>query len=278
MKKKYIYADGQVLAQHDVPDNNEKYFYLHDRLDSVRLVIDDTGAAKNSYTYNPFGEMFPTECNETVTNPFKFTGQFYDSEISQYYLRARMYDPQLMRFTSRDPVSGKFREPMTLHKYLYCLNDPVDYTDPTGESLLVDVLLTTSIWAAENAPTLAVGALAMIYTNALVHSSAYQQISLAFAASASDATRDLGHAMAAQWNKMEKMIYNHNQQYKDNWMGNLNLPPGTAKIITIASVLLYAAYEFGDDVVEYIESYREYFEKWLYGNDTPSVTTPPPSP
>jgi hypothetical protein len=95
LKKKYIYADGQILAQHDVPDNNKKYFYLHDRLGSVRLVIDDTGAAKNSYMYNPFGEMFPTECSENVnvTNPFKFTGQYYDSEIGQYYLRARPFSP-----------------------------------------------------------------------------------------------------------------------------------------------------------------------------------------
>jgi hypothetical protein len=43
LKKKYIYGNSQILAQHDVPDNNEVYFYLHDRLGSVRLVIDDIG-------------------------------------------------------------------------------------------------------------------------------------------------------------------------------------------------------------------------------------------
>lgn len=43
-----------------------------------------------------------------------------------------MYDPPLMRFTSRYPVFGKFEEPMTLHKYLYCLNDPINKIDPTG--------------------------------------------------------------------------------------------------------------------------------------------------
>lgn len=29
----------------------EKYFYLHDRLGSVRMVVDDTGTVQN--TYNP---------------------------------------------------------------------------------------------------------------------------------------------------------------------------------------------------------------------------------
>jgi len=131
--KTYIYADSQILCQHDVPDNNKRYFYLHDRLGSVREIIDTDGDIVNSYTYNPFGEMFPSECNESVSNPFKFTGQWFDSEIEQYYLRARMYDPMLMRFTARDPVYGGFKEPMTLHKYLYCLNDPVNRTDLSGK-------------------------------------------------------------------------------------------------------------------------------------------------
>jgi hypothetical protein len=37
-----------------------------------------------------------------------------------------------MRFTSRDPVFGKFEQPMTLHKYLYCQNDPINRIDSTG--------------------------------------------------------------------------------------------------------------------------------------------------
>jgi len=131
LKKSYVYANGQVLCQYD-PAEPERYFYIHDRLGSVRLVADSNGTVRNSYTYNPFGEMFATECAETVYNPFKFTGQWWDDEISQYYLRARMYDPVFMRFTSRDPVRGKFNRPMTLHPYLYCGSDPVNKIDLDG--------------------------------------------------------------------------------------------------------------------------------------------------
>jgi RHS repeat-associated protein len=130
--KTYVYANSQILAQHNGNYNAPRYFYLHDRLGSFRLVINSAGDVNNTYTYNPFGEMFASECNETVSNQFKFTGQFYDSETGQYYLRARMYDPPLMRFISRDPVFGKFEEPLTLHKYLYCLNNPINRIDPTG--------------------------------------------------------------------------------------------------------------------------------------------------
>ncbi len=131
--KTYIYADSQILAQHDGNSSDPRYFYLHDRLGSIREIIDTDGDVVNSYTYDPFGESFDTECAENVSNPFKFTGQWFDSEIEQYYLRARQYDPALMRFTERDPVNGKYQEPLTLHKYLYCNNDSINKKDPSGE-------------------------------------------------------------------------------------------------------------------------------------------------
>jgi len=98
LEKTYFYAGPQVIAQ--VDSSGSKYFYLHDRLGSVRMVVGSNGKAENTYTYNPFGKDFATEVNENIANPFKFTGQWYDSEIAQYYLRARMYDPLLMRFSS----------------------------------------------------------------------------------------------------------------------------------------------------------------------------------
>ena len=55
-------------------------------------------------------------------NSFRFTDQFYDADLDQYYLRARQYSPDLSRFTARDPYPGQFNEPATLHAYLYCLN------------------------------------------------------------------------------------------------------------------------------------------------------------
>ena len=141
MKYSYIYTPGgQILAQQAYntgakPDEpNEMYFYIHDRLGSVRLVISDAADVNNSYTYSPSGEMFASECTETIYNPFLFTGQLFDREIQQYYLRARMYSPYLGIFTSRDPVKGKRKDPMTLHTYLYCINDPVNNIDISGEN------------------------------------------------------------------------------------------------------------------------------------------------
>jgi RHS repeat-associated protein len=72
-------------------------------LGSVRLVIDSSGHVKNRYTYNPFGELHATETEENILNPFKYTGQYFDSETGLYYFINRIYDPYLSRFTAYDP-------------------------------------------------------------------------------------------------------------------------------------------------------------------------------
>ena len=130
-------SKGQIVAQHYGDHTAGRYFYLHDRLGSVRLIIDSSGNVKNRYTYKPFGEVFTAETEETIGNPFGFTGQWYDAEIGEYFLRARMYDPHINRFTGRDPVFGEFQEPLTLHKYLYCGNNPINFTDINGKWALM---------------------------------------------------------------------------------------------------------------------------------------------
>ena len=128
--KTYMYANSQIIAQHNGSHEADLYFYLHDRLGSVREIIDTSADVQQLYTYDPFGDLI--ESDGSFDNPFMFTGQWYDDEIDQYYLRARMYDPVIMRFTGRDPVNGEFTEPMILHKYLYCLNNPINGIDPQG--------------------------------------------------------------------------------------------------------------------------------------------------
>ena len=109
LENSYVYANAQILVQY-THNANETFYYVHDRLGSVRLMVDYDGTdvgAVNIYTYNPFGDHYSAGVSETAYNPFQFTGQWYDAEINQYYLRARQYDPNIMRFTARDPVKGK---------------------------------------------------------------------------------------------------------------------------------------------------------------------------
>ena len=48
------------------------------------------------------------------------------------YLRARWYDATVGRFTSPDPVAPHLSYPQSINAYVYVLNNPVNYTDPSG--------------------------------------------------------------------------------------------------------------------------------------------------
>ncbi len=56
-----------------------------------------------------------------------YTGQQYDRETGQYYLRARYYNPVVGRFLQEDTYHGD-----GLNLYAYCANNPVVYYDPGG--------------------------------------------------------------------------------------------------------------------------------------------------
>ena len=132
--KTYVHASNQIIAQHDGDYTPDRYFYLHDRLGSVRQIINSSGDVANCYYYTPWGSVTGSESDETVSNWYGWAGYLSDEEIGSYYCNARQYNAA--RFMTRDPVAGKFKEPMTLHKYLYCLNDPSNRIDPTGETSL----------------------------------------------------------------------------------------------------------------------------------------------
>jgi hypothetical protein len=42
-------------------------------------------------------------------------------------------DPELGRFISLDLELGKLSQPQSMNRYVYCANNPLRFTDPTGE-------------------------------------------------------------------------------------------------------------------------------------------------
>ena len=98
----------------------------------------------NSYAYSPWGEIRTQ--TESVTNPIKYAGEYYDDELDMLYLRARYYDPQIGRFISLDAERGSIQNPMDMNRYVYCRNNPIKYVDPTGMHLTYDLWN----WAEDN--------------------------------------------------------------------------------------------------------------------------------
>lgn len=60
---------------------------------------------------------------------YNFTGRENDDFLGQMYYRARMYDPQLGRFTSEDPIGFSGGD---INLYGYVKNKPMSSRDPFG--------------------------------------------------------------------------------------------------------------------------------------------------
>jgi RHS repeat-associated protein len=101
-------------------------FYLANDLGSILALTDDSGAVTTTYTYGPFGA---TTINGASTNPVQFTGRENDGH-DLYYYRARYYQPSHGRFLSEDPLGFGGGDP---NFYAYVFNNPINYSDPSGE-------------------------------------------------------------------------------------------------------------------------------------------------
>ncbi|MCH8015843.1 MAG: hypothetical protein IH917_04375 [Acidobacteria bacterium] len=106
---------------------NETFFYHADGLGSVSELTNIAGTAVETYAYDSFGQI--SQQIGTLGNPFTYTAREFDSDSSLYFYRARYYDSNTGRFITKDPRLIDSQ----LNLYPYVRNNPVRFTDPSGE-------------------------------------------------------------------------------------------------------------------------------------------------
>jgi large repetitive protein len=112
-------------------------FYEKDGLGSTTALTNISGSVTSTYAYDAFGN--PISFTGSEVNNYLYAGEQYDSNLSEYYLRARYYDTATGRFTRKDTFEGFQEIPLSLHKYLYTNGNPVNGTDPSGLTNLAEV-------------------------------------------------------------------------------------------------------------------------------------------
>ena len=103
------------------------HYYLKDHQGNNRVVINQNGTVEETNHYYPFGGVFAS----TNIQPYKYNGKELDTKkgLNWYDYRARHYDAALGRFTTVDPLAEKY---YSISSYVYCLNNPIKYVDPSG--------------------------------------------------------------------------------------------------------------------------------------------------
>lgn len=141
----FLYRNGEILTEFDgdsapikrylrgiglsyiqAQDNNY-HTYHQDEQGSTAYIAGQDNVVENCYQYDAFGNFL--ERKERFSNRILYTGQQYDQETGQYYLRARYYNPVVGRFLQEDTYRGD-----GLNLYAYCANNPVIYYDPSGHA------------------------------------------------------------------------------------------------------------------------------------------------
>jgi len=161
-RREFLYDGGNVVAEYrggvqvarytqglglDQPlmvrQGGHTYFYHTDGLGSVVALSDETGHVVQRYGYDAWGNLRTAVgpfalAGAGLVNRFTYAARELDVESGLYHQRARAYDPALGRFLQKDESQGRLGNPLTQNRYVYALDTPVNATDPTGRTALIE--------------------------------------------------------------------------------------------------------------------------------------------
>lgn len=137
---KYVRGINLVFAETGAGQS----FYLFNGHGDVVQLTDITGIVVKAYDYDAFGNE--SNIDPADTNPFRYCGEYFDSETGTYYLRARYCAPVVGRFITEDTLSSQrvklaygqeVDDPLGLNMNTYCAANPVRYIDTDGHAFML---------------------------------------------------------------------------------------------------------------------------------------------
>jgi RHS repeat-associated protein len=142
-------GDGLVAVYVKQAGQADKIYYVcTDHLESIIKLVDANGTEVFKASYDAWGRQM------VANNSFAFhrgyTGHEHLAEFGLINMNGRMYDPVLGRFLSPDPYVQSPLFSQNFNRYAYCLNNPLLYTDPTGEYFGIDDLIAAAIGGVVN--------------------------------------------------------------------------------------------------------------------------------
>ena len=136
----YIYGGDGLAAIFEMDRSNPNLYYIHkDHLGSYQSVTNNNGTLVDKYSFGPWGARRDTTDWSLTNVPTEFlfdrgfTGHEHLDEFNLINMNGRVYDPILGRFLSPDNYIQMPDYTQNLNRYSYALNNPLIYTDPTGE-------------------------------------------------------------------------------------------------------------------------------------------------
>ncbi len=146
IKEEQFYGDQGAVAFFSVADAII-HFAHDDATGTQRMRTDNVGSPPSSpatakFASLPFGEVNGSSGSDLDPSHFAWLdqdGTFSASSLGLQHATFREYNSIQGRWMSPDPYSGSYDEtnPQSLNRYSYVMNNPLGYTDPTGQCGIV---------------------------------------------------------------------------------------------------------------------------------------------
>ena len=108
------------------------YWFINDHLGTPQKVVDADQVVVWDGSQEPFGNT--TVSADTLSNKFRFPGQYFDTESNLHYNYHRYYDPSIGRYLRADPIGLAGMDP---NLYGYVLNNPHRLIDTDGRAWFI---------------------------------------------------------------------------------------------------------------------------------------------
>ncbi|NOZ33948.1 MAG: hypothetical protein GXO80_01440 [Chlorobi bacterium] len=148
--EKTIYADGTITEYCWLPGGaiykttngtSEMLYTYTDHLGSITHITDARGKLIAELSYDAWGRLrdsvtweYTTDNNQlSIINYRGYTGHEHLTHFGIINMNGRLYDPVLGRFLSPDNYVQAPDFTQNFNRYSYVLNNPLKYTDPSGE-------------------------------------------------------------------------------------------------------------------------------------------------
>lgn len=160
----YLSSPDGIFAVAESTSNGYRLHYVHtDNLGSWDIITDMGGSLEQSLSFDAWGNRrnantWSGTATDTPLFDRGFTGHEHLYNFGLINMNGRVYDPYLSTFLSPDNYIQAPDNSQNFNRYAYCLNNPLKYTDPSGEDFIVAaIIIGGAIWGAYNGGALANG-------------------------------------------------------------------------------------------------------------------------
>ncbi|WP_431293800.1 RHS repeat domain-containing protein [Pedobacter sp. P26] len=129
-------------------------YYLHrDHLGSIVMITNDQGAVVEKRQFDAWGNI--VKIQDGLGNDLAaflvldrgYTGHEHLLGVGLIHMNGRLYDPRLHRFLSPDNFVQDLYNTQNYNRYGYAMNNPLMFTDPSGEFIWAFVAVGALIGA-----------------------------------------------------------------------------------------------------------------------------------